>query len=45
MIVLALTMCATTIATKPTEPAPETALLDPAQTASEFITVPASVLF
>jgi hypothetical protein len=44
MLVLALTMCAAIIATKPTEPAAGTAMLDWAQTTSEFITVQASVL-
>ena len=43
MIVLALTMRAAITAARPTEPAPKTAMLDPARTASEFITVPAPV--
>src|ERR1035441_2535536 len=43
MIVLALTMRAAITAASPTEPAPKTAMLDPARTASEFITVPAPV--
>jgi len=35
-------MCAAITAARPTEPAPKTAMLDPARTASEFITVPAA---
>jgi hypothetical protein len=43
MIVLALTMRTAIAAARPTKPAPKTATLDPARTASEFITVPAPV--
>ena len=43
MIVLALTMCAASTAARPTEPAPKTAMLDPARTSREFITQPAPV--
>ena len=43
MMVLALTMRAAITAARPTEPTPKTAMLDPARTASEFITVPAPV--
>jgi hypothetical protein len=43
MIVLALTMRTAIAAARPAKPAPKTAMLDPARTASEFITVPATV--